>query len=141
MSTDDKLHNLDLLGTFHYVLAGITALFSSIFIIHIVAGVAALSGALPVTNSSGESVDPRVGGWIFIGVGTAAILLGWSLAFAMFLSGRKIRQRKHRMFSVVVAGIECAFMPFGTVLGVFTLMALTKPSAKEAYDRACAGAE
>ena len=62
------------------------------------------------------------------------MLLGWSLAIVVFLSGRKLRQRKHWTFSVVVAGIECAFMPLGTVLGVFTLITLTKPSVKELYE-------
>jgi len=139
MSTDDKLHNLDLLGTFHYVLAGITALFASIWIFYIVIGVVALTGTLPVTNSSGETTDPRLFGWMFIVIGAMIMIPGWCLAVLMFLSGRKMRQRKHRMFSVVVAGIECAFIPLGTVLGVFTLMTLTKPPAKKAYDFSCTG--
>jgi hypothetical protein len=37
---------------------------------------------------------------------------------------------KNRMYCMVVAGIECIFMPFGTILGVFTLITLTKDSVK-----------
>jgi hypothetical protein len=33
-----------------------------------------------------------------------------------------------------MAGIECVFMPFGTVLGVFTLVVLTRPSVKPLFE-------
>ena len=33
-----------------------------------------------------------------------------------------------------MAGIECIFMPFGTVLGVFTIIVLMRPSMKELFD-------
>jgi len=36
---------------------------------------------------------------------------------------------------MVIAGIECLFMPFGTVLGVFTLVVLVRPSVKELFLR------
>ena len=31
------------------------------------------------------------------------------------------------MFCLVIAAVQCAFVPFGTVLGVFTIVALQKP--------------
>ena len=140
MGKEDDLRNLDLLGIFHYVLAGITALFSSIPILYVAIGVAALMGVLPPDTNTGEPFPPFLG-WMFIVMGAMWMLPGWGLAIVMFLSGRKIRQRKHWTFSVVVAGIECAFVPLGTVLGVFTLMTLTKPSVKEAYGERVPGAE
>jgi hypothetical protein len=33
----------------------------------------------------------------------------------------------------VVAAIECIFMPFGTVLGVFTIIVLSRPSVKALF--------
>ena len=38
------------------------------------------------------------------------------------------------IFHYVVAGIECIFMPFGTVLGVLTLLVLMRPSVKALFD-------
>lgn len=35
-----------------------------------------------------------------------------------------LRKRRHRVFSQEVAGLDCPSMPFGTVLGVFTLIVL-----------------
>ena len=35
---------------------------------------------------------------------------------------------------MVIAGVECIIMPFGTILGVFTLIALNKDSTKEIFE-------
>jgi len=44
------------------------------------------------------------------------------------LSARWIKQRKNRMFSMVVAAINCLQMPLGTILGIFTIIVLIRPS-------------
>jgi hypothetical protein len=33
-----------------------------------------------------------------------------------------------------VAALSCAFMPFGTVLGVFTIVVLVRPSVKQLFE-------
>jgi hypothetical protein len=37
------------------------------------------------------------------------------------------------IFHYAVAAIACMFMPFGTVLGVFTIIVLMRPSVKELF--------
>jgi hypothetical protein len=37
------------------------------------------------------------------------------------------------LYCLVVAGIECIFMPFGTVLGVFTIIVLMRPSVRNLF--------
>jgi hypothetical protein len=49
-------------------------------------------------------------------------------------SGYFLWHRKHRMYSMVVAGISCLSIPLGTVLGVFTLIVLMRPSVCELYE-------
>jgi hypothetical protein len=34
------------------------------------------------------------------------------------------------VFCLVVAGVSCLFMPFGTILGVLSLIVLNRPSVK-----------
>lgn len=51
------------------------------------------------------------------------------------LSGIYLRKRKNRVFSMIVAGINCMNMPMGTVLGVFTFMVLLRDSVREVYGR------
>lgn len=63
-----------------------------------------------------------VGAIFLIGIGTANIL-----------SGRFIARRKHRTFSYVVAGLNCIQFPFGTTLGIFTFVVLSRISVKMEY--------
>jgi hypothetical protein len=130
MSNED-MKNLDLLSLFHYILGGITALFSCIPFIHVFIGLAMVSGKF--FNHSNGSGPPPVIGWFFVIMGSIFILIGWSIAVCMIIAGRNLRSRKNRIFCMVVAGVECLSMPFGTILGVFTLIALSKDSVKELF--------
>jgi len=55
-------------------------------------------------------------------------------AVANLLSGLFIRKRKYWTFSLVVAGMDCLQIPFGTVLGVFTFIVLLRDSVRETYE-------
>jgi len=59
---------------------------------------------------------------------------GWALSVLMIVAGRKLRRRAAHTFCIVIAAIECIFMPFGTVLGIFTLIVLTKESVKKLFE-------
>jgi hypothetical protein len=64
------------------------------------------------------------------------IIVGiWFVASAILnvLSGLFLHARKNRTFSLVVAGINCVHMPLGTVLGIFTIIVLSRPSVRELY--------
>jgi hypothetical protein len=120
--------HLRILSICHFVLAGIAAFFSCIPIIHVCIGLMLVFGG-PSMGGSG-SPPPASFGWIFVIMGTAAILIGWICALLIFLAGRSIKQRRHYTFCLVVAGIACLWMPFGTVLGVFSFIVLLRPSVK-----------
>ena len=124
--------NLDLLALLHYVVAGICALFACFPLIHVGLGLLMVSGKF-VKDSNG-SAPPLEIGWLFVGIGTMAILFGWALAVMIFIAGKSIKKRKHRTFCVVVAALECLFMPLGTVLGVFTLINLTKDEISALFE-------
>lgn len=130
MSNDDA-NQLDLLSIFHYIVGGITALFSCIPFFHVFMGIAMVSGHFFKDNKGDE--PPAFIGWLFIIMGIVFILLGWMLAASMIIAGRKLKLRKHRMYCLVVAGIECMLMPFGTILGVFTIIALNKDSIRNLF--------
>jgi hypothetical protein len=51
------------------------------------------------------------------------------------ISGLCLRARKGRTFSLVVAGINCLHLPLGTVLGVFTIVVLSRESVRELYSK------
>jgi hypothetical protein len=43
-------------------------------------------------------------------------------------------KRRGRVFSFVVAAILCLFMPFGSVLGIFTIIVLNRLSVRQLYE-------
>ena len=130
MNNEDIRH-LDLLSMFHYIFGGITALFSCLPIIHVIIGLSMVSGKL--FEEGNGFAPPAFIGWIFVIIGTVFIVLGLSIAVCMIIAGGKLKRRKNRVFCMVIAGIECIFMPLGTVLGVFTLITLNKESIREIF--------
>lgn len=78
---------------------------------------------------------PALFGWFFFGVGLLFFLIGQAISISVIISGRFLHQRKNYMFSFVLACIACMFVPFGTVLGVFTIIVLSRESVKMLYGR------
>ncbi len=64
-------------------------------------------------------------GLITLAFGAANVLSGWFL-----------RRKSHRVFSLVIAGLDCLQIPYGTILGAFTILVLTRPSVQKAYEQA-----
>ncbi len=131
-NTKRDLEHLRLLSIFHYVVAGITALFACFPIIHFIVGLAIFSKSMG--DHSGNA-PPAFFGLFFMLFAAVIICLGWALAIAIFVAGKKLSRRVNYTFCLVMAGIECVFIPFGTVLGVLTIITLTRPGAKELFSR------
>jgi len=124
------VEHLRLLSLFHYILGGILTAFGCIPIIHVVIGILMVTGSL-----SGPNGPPRAAGLLFIGVGLLFILLIAGTGLCLIFSGRFLAKRKNYMFSIVIAAISCLQFPFGTVLGVFTIIVLSRASVKAMYGR------
>lgn len=116
---------LKLLSVFHYVVGGLAACFACIPIIHLAIGIAMLVGAI-------DDAPEFVGAFLVV-IAMFGILVGWTLAVCIIVAGRCLAKRKRYMFCLVMAAISCIFMPFGTVLGVFTIIVLMRPSVKELF--------
>lgn len=122
---------LRLLSIFHYVVGGLAALFACFPIIYIAVGVLAVYA--PGTMDAEGDALPALFGWVFIVVGAGLMLLGWAFVVFTIITGRYLARQVHYMFCMVMAAIECIFMPFGTVLGVFTIIVLARPSVKKMF--------
>jgi hypothetical protein len=126
MSQDEQY--LDMLVIFHYIVGALMAMFSCFPVIYSVFGIAMLSGAM-----DGKNPPPAVVAWIFILVPIIFILTGWAISALIIIAGSKLKRRVSWTFCVVVAAIECMFAPFGTVLGIFTLIVLMKDPVKASF--------
>ncbi len=129
-NTDSE--HLRLLSIFHYVVGGMAALFACIPIIHLVIGLFLILA--PEKFGHGNQQPPAFIGWFFVVFASIFILLGWVFAVLVLIAGRLIARRKHYMFCFVMGCVECLFMPFGTVLGVFTILVLNRQGVKELFN-------
>jgi hypothetical protein len=129
MTRDDE--QLRLLSVFHYVVAGMAGLFALFPIIHLIIGLFLVFAPNKFTGNG--QLPPAFIGWFFVIFAALFIILGWIFAVLVLTAGRFLAQRKHYTFCLVMAGVECIFMPFGTVLGVFTIIVLTRESAKQLF--------
>lgn len=131
MDQTQDAEQLRLLSIFHFVVAGILGLFSLFPLIHLAMGIAILSGAFD--DAADGNSPPAIMGWLFIVFPAMFIALGLTLAICIALAGRRLGRRTNHLFCLVVAGLECFFMPFGTVLGVLTIIVLLRPSVKASF--------
>ena len=131
MSQDDE--HLKLLSIFHYVVAGLAFLFSLFPIAHLVLGLLMVTGNL---GQSSDGPDTEVIGWLFVGIAAVFMMFGISFAAGLAMAGRYLSLRRRYTFCLVMAALSCLFMPFGTVLGVFTIVVLSREPVKQAFDGA-----
>jgi len=126
--------HLKYLQTGHYVVAVMTALFSSMFIMHVVMGIVMIVSPESLFKDGSGNGPPPFIGWFAVLMGGGFVLFGWTLAALLVAAGRSIARRRRHLFCLIVAGMACLMMPFGTVLGVFTLITLNRPSIKAMFD-------
>lgn len=132
MADSEDLQYLNLLGIFHYVVGTIAALFSLFPTLHLIFGVALMTGAL---GEQTGGPDAQLVGGFMTGVALVFILCGLALAGVVIATGRFLRRHERYTFCLVVAAIECIFFPFGTVLGVLTIIVLQRVSVKQLFER------
>jgi len=125
--------HLRLLAIFHYVAAGLAALFSLFPLLYTTIGAIFIFAARHGTPKPGEALPPEFLGWIFIGVGSFLFLVGITMAICILIAGRCLSRHKRYSFALVIACIECLFIPFGTILGAFTIIALSRESVKQVF--------
>jgi hypothetical protein len=132
---DRDTEHLNLLAIFHYVVAGLAALFSFFPLLYTALGVIFIFAARHGEAKPGEELPPEFLGWIFAVVGALLFVMAIVMAILILIAGRSLALRKRYTFALVIACIECLFVPFGTILGVFTIVALSRESVRELFSK------
>jgi hypothetical protein len=130
---DRDTEQLNLLAIFHYVVGGLAALFSFFPLFYsVIGGFLLYAAGHPGANN--QEPPPAFLGWMFIVLGAVFFLAGVTMAICILIAARCLSRRKGYSFALVIACIECLFIPFGTILGVFTIVALSRESVKALFD-------
>ena len=130
MNQDEE--HLKLLSIFHYVAGGITGVIACFPIMHLFMGLVILVAGLGEASVD-EKFPVLLISLMFILIPGFIILCGWSLAVCLIIAGSFLSRRKHYTFCFVIACISCLLMPYGTVLGVYTIIVLMRPTVKELF--------
>lgn len=114
-----------------YVFSGImTALFSLMGLLY--AGMGMLMNtffaAAAKDNAHAGTMPPESLGMIIGIVGGLFFLVLISLALAKFWAASRIKRRQSRMACLVISGITCLGIPYGTALGVCAFIVLGRDS-------------
>jgi hypothetical protein len=128
----DEEH-LRLLSIAHYIAAGFNALFALIGFAY-GSFFSILLRNIPNNASSGfeSGFDPALIFGTLGGLFGVAMLLG---AAAEFWVGRSLTKREGHTFCVVVSAFDCLSVPYGTLLGVASLVVLERPTVKALFLR------
>jgi outer membrane lipoprotein-sorting protein len=132
----DREH-LKLLSIFHFVFAGlafvgIAFLFVHYFMMHKMFSNPEMWKSQPQAMPPKAFLDAFIWFYVFMGI---LLLTGLILNV---LSGSFLLQKKNRLFSLIIGGLNCLQIPFGTALGVFTILVLSRDSVRELYSRQAA---
>ena len=125
--------HLKLLAIFHYVVAGLAVLGLGFILLHYMMMHSIMTRPDIWKNQKDGGPTPAeffaIFRWFYLVMGALFI----AASVANLLSALFLRKRKHRIFSLIVAGINCAQFPIGTALGVFTFIVLMRNSVRESY--------
>ena len=127
----DREH-VKLLAIFHFVFAGLAFVGIGFLCVHYAIMHTVFSNP-ELWKSQQQAMPPRafldafIWFYLFIGV---LLLTGLVLNV---LSGFFLLQKRNRLFSLIIGGLNCLQIPFGTALGVFTILVLSRDSVRRLY--------
>jgi len=139
-SDKDKDHVL-LLSIFHFVMVGLGAMGLVFILVHYTIMSTVFENPHMWENMKDKDGNPvqmpfnpsqffNAFRWFYI------LFAAWGVASMIvnLIAGIRLRQWKSRTFLLFVAGFNCINFPFGTILGVFTIMVLTRDSMRGRFD-------
>lgn len=130
---EKDIEHLRLLTIGHYVYSAIVALFACIPIIHFTIGLVFLLN--PPIQAPGDEFPAQTFGAIFATVGGLLVLAGWTFAACIFMTARSLAARKRYYFCMVIHAISCLFFPFGTILGVLSIIVMQRPAVRALFQQ------
>jgi hypothetical protein len=142
---------LRLLSLACYIRGAIVAAFSSFFLIYVafMFGITMVPDSVWTNNSAAKaSPTPSLNRWntnpsptqapqappkvlfrIIAGIFGILVLVGWALGGLTAYAGWSIHKRRRKVLIYIVAGFNCFFIPYGTLLGIAMIIVMSSPGA------------
>jgi hypothetical protein len=130
-----------LLSIFHFVMTGLGAVGLVFLLFHYLVMSTAFDNPHLWENMKDKNGNPvpmpfnptqffEVFRWFYIPFGA------WGVASMILnlVAGIRLRQWRSRTFLLVVAAFNCINFPFGTVLGIFTIVVLTRDAMRAQFE-------
>ena len=131
----DEEH-LRLLGIFHYIAGAITLVISLVFLVQFFLFSfifdEVMNNITDIALVGFYEFNPEIFS-LLVYLWIVLFLLFVAFGVAQIISGKFLRAKKHRIFSFIVAIINILFFPYGTILGVATIMVVTRSSVVALY--------
>ncbi len=123
------------LNTFRilYLIKGILTLGFSLFFI-LYAGMGLFFNTA-IEHSNANNDLPFNFGWIFVIIGGIGFIISIAFGILTLLASKYIREVKNYNFIFAIAVVNCLTGVLGILLGVFTLVELTKPEIKQLFNK------
>lgn len=97
----------------------------------------ASASAMPVPSASPfaktNQGPPAIMFRLFAAVIGVIIIGGWTLGALTTYAGHCIKKRKHKVFIYVMAAVNCIWIPYGTLLGIATIILFQWPEVQAEF--------
>jgi hypothetical protein len=125
--------HLNLLSIFYFVFGGLSLLLAFVILIY-----AIVIAAIFSNNEVQASIqnDAPLVNYIFNVVGIVFLIifiLVLAVGILQVVAGFRIRQKRNRVFNIVIGILALPSFPLGTALGVFTIIVLSRPGVIEMF--------
>nr|WP_320131714.1 hypothetical protein [uncultured Holophaga sp.] len=124
--------HLRLLGIGYLISGGLCAACSLLGGLYMLMGaVVLLISRLP--SGGADQPPPALLGGLLMAMGTLIFVVLLSLAALKFYAARCLKHRRRRSFCLVVAGLSCLEIPYGTAIGILSFMVLGRASVRKLF--------
>ena len=130
---NQDIEHLRILSICHYVLAGFCVFPLLYGIFYMVMGLF-FTAAVATSPEARDATPAYLITGIFVGIGLVVSAVALTLGLVLIKAGRDLNAHRNHTFCFVIAVIACLIMPFGTVLGVFTIIVLLRDSVKMLFN-------
>jgi len=127
--------HLRLLSIFHYVLGALNGFIGLFGLVYVFVGTAIASSPLRSDTPDKVPFTPAFVGSLFAIFGGVFVVVSWLIAGLTIYAGICIVKRQKPVLIYIVSAVNCLQIPWGTALGVITLLVMSRPSVKSQFDR------